>query len=51
MVVSALWPLTLLPLHWINFRVLRWKKWGYAALLFLGSISLTLVVLVAREGS
>jgi hypothetical protein len=51
MLVSALWPLTLLPLHWINFRVLRRKKWGYAGLLFLGNISLTLVVLMTREGS
>jgi hypothetical protein len=51
MLVSALWPLTLLPLHWINFRLLRWKKWSYAALLLLGNISLTLVVLMAREGS
>ena len=28
MLISFLWPLTLLPLHWLNFRLLRWKKWG-----------------------
>ena len=50
MLVSALWPLTLLPLHWLNFRILRWKKWGYAGLLLLGNLVVTLVVLVAREG-
>ena len=25
--VSFLWPLTLLPLNWLNFRLLRWNKW------------------------
>ena len=28
MVISFLWPLTLSPLHWLNFRLLRWKKGG-----------------------
>lgn len=51
MLVSALWPLTLAPLHWLNFRILRWKAWGYIGLLLAGNMVLTLAVLVAREGS
>src|SRR6185369_13849107 len=33
MYVGALWPLTLAPLHWLNFRLLRWGKVGYASVL------------------
>jgi hypothetical protein len=51
MLVSFLWPLTLAPLDWLNFRVLRWKNWGYANLLLLGNFLLTALVLMAREGS
>lgn len=51
MYVGALWPLTLAPLHWLNFRALRWRKWGYAGLLLLANVILAAIVLVAREGS
>ena len=51
MYVGALWPLTLAPLHWLNFRVLRWKNWGYAGLLLLVNVVLAALVLLAREGS
>ena len=51
MYVGALWPLTLAPLHWLNFRVLRWKKWGYAGLLLLVNVVLAGLILLAREGS
>jgi hypothetical protein len=51
MLISLLWPLTLSPLHWFNFRLLRWKKWGYAGLLLLGDLLITALVLMAREGS
>jgi hypothetical protein len=51
MYVGALWPLTLAPLHWLNFRVLGWKKWSYAGLLLLANVVLAGLVLVAREGS
>lgn len=51
MLISLLWPLTLAPLHWLNFRVFRWKKWGYAGCLLLGNLLLTAAVLIAREGS
>ncbi len=49
--ISFLWPLTLAPLHWLNFRLLRWKKWGYAGLLLLGNLLLTALLLMAREGT
>lgn len=51
MYVGALWPLTLAPLHWLNFRVLRWKTWGYAVLFLLANVVLASLVLLAREGS
>ena len=49
--VSFLWPLTLLPLNWLNFRLLRWNKWHYAGLIVVGNFMLTLLVLVILEGS
>ena len=49
--ITLLWPLTLVPLHWLNFRVLHWKRWGYAGVLLLGNLFLTTLVLMAREGS
>jgi 1-acyl-sn-glycerol-3-phosphate acyltransferase len=51
MYAGALWPLTLAPLHWLNFRVLRWGKWSYAGLLLLANVIVAAVVLIAREGS
>ncbi|HMJ05353.1 MAG TPA: hypothetical protein VK474_03765 [Chthoniobacterales bacterium] len=51
MYVGAIWPLTLAPLHWLNFRALRWRKWGYAGLLLLVNVILAAIVLIAREGS
>ena len=51
MYVGALWPLTLAPLHWLNFRGLRRGKWSYAGLLLLGNIIITMVFLAAREGT
>src|SRR6266436_1546119 len=51
MLVSFLWPLTLSPLHWLNFRLLRWKKRGYAGLLLLGNLLITALVLMVGEGS
>jgi hypothetical protein len=51
MYVGALWPLTLAPLHWLNFRVLRWNRWSYAGVLLLANVVVAALVLVAREGS
>ena len=48
MIVSFLWPLTLAPLHWLNFRVLRWKSWGYAGLLLLANVLIAFVVLLVN---
>src|ERR1044072_4963151 len=51
MLISFLWPLTILPLHRLNFGMLHWKKWGYAGLLLFGNLLITALVLVIREGS
>ena len=50
MLISFLWPLTLAPLHWLNYRLLRWNNWGYAGLLLLGNLLITALMLMAREG-
>ena len=42
---------TILSKHWLNFRVLRWEKWSYTGVLLIGNMSVTGLVLVAREGS
>lgn len=49
--VGGIWPLTLAPLHWLNFRLLRWGKWSYAAGLLIGNVIITMVYLAAREGT
>lgn len=51
MAIGALWPLTLAPLHWLNFRVLRWGKSGYAGVLVGVNIVLTMIYLIAKEGT
>jgi len=51
MVVSFLWPLTLVPVHWLNYRILHRSTWSYAGLLLVSNIVVTLLVLLAREGS
>ncbi len=51
MYTGFLWPLTLAPLHWLNFRGLRWGKWSSAGLLLAANVIVAAVVLIAREGS
>jgi hypothetical protein len=51
MYLGFLWPLTLAPLHWLNFRVLRWKKWGYSSVLLVGNLILAVIYLIAKEGT
>ena len=51
MTVGFLWPLTLAPVHWLNYRILQWKTWSFAGLLLFTNVVLTLLVLRAREGS
>ena len=47
MVVDLIWPLTLAPLHWLNYRVLRWNIWSYLGLfLILNALSAFVVLLV-----
>jgi hypothetical protein len=43
MVISALWPLLLSPLHWLNFRVLKWKFMRFLLLFLLSGIIISLV--------
>jgi hypothetical protein len=51
MLDGFLWPLTIAPLHWLSFRVLRWGGWGYAGLFLVANVIVALLVLLAREGS
>jgi hypothetical protein len=36
--------------HWLNYRILRWKTWSYAGLLLFTIVVVTLLVLRVREG-
>ncbi|HVF71531.1 MAG TPA: hypothetical protein VM940_07970 [Chthoniobacterales bacterium] len=49
--LGLLWPLTVAPFHWLNFRVLRWGKWGYAAVLLIGNLVIAMIYLIAKEGT
>ena len=49
--IGLLWPLTLAPLHWLNFRLFRWGKWGYAGVLLAANLVLTMIYLAAKEGT
>lgn len=51
MYLGALWPLTLAPLHWLNFRVLRSGAVSYTALLLIVNIVIPMVYLVVKEGT
>jgi hypothetical protein len=43
---SIFWPLTLAPLHYLNYQVLKWPHWGFGGL-FLGTgIVVAFVVLL-----
>ena len=49
--IGLLWPLTLAPLHWLNFRVWRRGSLSYAALWLLANLIITMIFLVAKEGT
>ena len=49
--LGLLWPLTLAPLHRVNFRVLHRGKWAYAGLLLVTNIVLAMIYLIAKEGT
>lgn len=49
--LGMIWPLTLAPLHWLNFRVLRWGKWAYAGILVVANIIVAMIYLIAKEGT
>jgi len=48
---SALWPLTLAPLHYLNYQLLKWNHWAYAGLILGTGIALALVVLLFTSSS
>lgn len=45
MLVSLLWPLSLAPVHWLAYRRLRWRAWGFVGLLLFVNILLAFAVL------
>lgn len=51
MAVNLIWPLTLAPLHWLNFRVLRWRAWRYVGLFLIINLISAFVVLLVNSGS
>ena len=51
MALGFIWPLTLAPLHWLNFRLLRWGKWSYAGVLVAGNLLLSMIFLIVKEGT
>ena len=44
--ISVLWPLTLAPLHWLNYRVLRRGKWTLLGLFWLVNLLLAVGLLI-----
>ena len=49
MVVDLIWPLTLAPLHWLNYSVLRWNVWSYVGLFLLVNAVITFAVLLVNS--
>lgn len=49
MVVDLIWPLTLAPLHWLNYRVLRWNTWSYVGLLLIINAVIAFTVLLVNS--
>lgn len=47
--ISLLWPLTLAPLHYLNYRVLRGNGWGYAGMVVLASFLIAFIVLLRHS--
>ena len=49
MFVNLLWPLTLAPLHWLNYRVLRWNVWSYVGLVLIINMLIICAVLLVNS--
>jgi hypothetical protein len=49
MFVNLLWPLTLAPLHWLNYRVLRWNVWSYVGLILIINMVIACAVLLVNS--
>lgn len=43
---SIFWPLTLAPLHYLNYQVLKWPHGGYAGLVFGTGVLVAFIVLL-----
>lgn len=49
MFVNLIWPLTLAPLHWLNYRILHWNIWSYVGLFLIINAVITSVVLLVNS--
>ena len=49
MFINLLWPLTLAPLHWLNYRVLRWNVWSYVGLFLITNTLIACAVLLVNS--
>jgi hypothetical protein len=49
MYFNFIWPLTLAPVHWLNYKVLRWNIWSYIGLLLVLNFVIACVVLVVNS--
>jgi len=49
MYFNFIWPLTLAPLHWLNYKVLRWNIWSYVVLLLIINFIIACLVLVVNS--
>lgn len=42
--ICFLYPLTLAPLHWLNYKILRWNIWTYILLFLLANLIIAFFV-------
>ncbi|HZE98948.1 MAG TPA: hypothetical protein VE981_18225 [Planctomycetota bacterium] len=48
---SIFWPLTLAPLHLLNYQILKWPHWGYAGLFAGTGILVAFIVMLFTSSS
>ena len=49
MFFDLVWPLTLAPLHWLNYSIMRWNVWSYAGLFLIVNTVISFVVLLVNS--